>query len=198
MKRILSATTTLLKTGLATKGLIDTVLKPMASVRNFVKKAIIKAMVYLVKKSINMTMKGKVNADSNIVIQQLNALTDSNADTSKINKHIEFKVTLDTLLEQVDTVEEYKVLKYINLTKVKNKIADYKNSLRKDIYEYITEENFKNLTSLVGSVNEILRMPTEIVGCEFVNVVVNVENHDTTKPDFILLFHVDFCMKSSN
>lgn len=179
-------------------GIIDTVLKPMASVRNFVKKAIIKAMVYLVKKSINMTMKGKVNTDSNIVIQQLNALTDSNADTSKINKHIEFKVTLDTLLEQVDTVEEYKVLKYINLTKVKNKLANYKNSMRQDIYEYITEENFKSLISLVGSVNEILRMPTEIVGCEFVNVVVNVENHDTTKPDFILLFHVDFCMKSSN
>ena len=44
--------------------------------------------------------------------------------------------------EKMTEVEEYKVLKYIDLTKVKNKISEYKNSLRNDAYEYIVENNF--------------------------------------------------------
>jgi len=198
MKKILSASTTALKTGLKVKELVGTVLSPLTAVRNFVKKVIIKSMVYLIKKSIGLTMKGRVNADSNIVVQQLNALTDSNADTSKITKNTQFKVTLDNLIEHVDQVEEYRVLKYIDLTSAKNKIAGYKNSLRKDIYEYISDKSFENINSLVSSVNTILKTPTEIVGCEFVNCKVTVESHDEVNSDFVLLFDVDFCMKSSN
>lgn len=197
MKKILSVSTKVLKTGLAVKELVGTVLSPVAAIRNFAKKVIIKSMVFLIKKSIGLTMKGKVSADSNIVVQQLNALTDTKADTSKINKNIQFKVTLDNLVEHVDEVEEYKVLK-INLTKAKNKLAGYKNSLRKDIYEYISDNSFENITSLVDSVNKILKTPTQIVGCEFVNCKVNVENHDEVKSDFILLFDVNFCVKSSD
>lgn len=197
MKKILTASTTALKTGLKVKEFVGTVLSPIAALRNFVKKIIIKSMVFLIKKSISLTMSGKVSADSNIVVHQLNALTDNNADTSKITKNIQFKVTLDTLIEQVDEVEEYKVLKYIDLTSAKNKLAGYKNSLRKDIYEYISEDSFKNINSLVDSVNKVLAIPTEIVGCEFVNCKVKVENHDEVKSDFILLFDVDFCVKSS-
>ncbi len=198
MKKILTASTTALKTGLKVKEFVGTVLSPLAALRNFVKKAVIRSMVFLVKKSINLTMRGKVNADSNIVVQQLNALTDANADTSKITKNIQFKVTLDNLIEEVEEVDEYKVLKYIDLTKAKNKLAGYKNSLRKDVYDYISENSFENITSLVSSVNKILQTPTEIVGCEFVNCKVTVDNHDEVNSDFVLLFDVDFCVKSSN
>jgi hypothetical protein len=197
MKKFLTTSTSVLKAGLAAKEFVGTILSPITALRNFVKKAIIKSMVFLIKKSINLTMNGKVSADSNIVVHQLNALTDPAADTSKITKNVQFKVTLDTLLEQVDEVEEYKVLKYIDLTSAKNKLAGYKNSLRKDIYEYMSEDSFKNINSLVDSVNKVLAIPTEIVGCEFVNCKVKVESHDETKPDFVLLFDVDFCVKSS-
>lgn len=198
MKKFLTTSTTVLKAGLAAKGIVDTVMSPLASLRNLVKKAIIKAMVFIVKKSINLAMKDKVNADSNIVIHQLNAITDSNADISKISKNIQFKVTLDTLIEQVDEVEEYKVLKYIDLTKAKNKIAAYKNSMRKDVYEYISENSFANIASLTNSVNEILKIPTSLAGVEFANCKVNVDSHDAINHDFVLLFDVNFCIKSSD
>lgn len=197
MKKFLTTSTTVLKAGLAAKGIVDTVLSPMATMRNFVKKIIIKSMVFIIKKSINLVMKNKVNADSNIVVQQLNALTDCNADVSKINKKIQFKVTLDTLIEQVDEVQEYKLLKYIDLTKAKNKIASYKNSLRKDVYEYMSEDSFKNINSLTNSVNEILKIPTSLAGVEFATCKVTVDSHDEINHDFVLLFDVDFCVKSS-
>lgn len=198
MKKFLTTSNNILKAGLAAKGIVDTVLSPIASLRNLVKKAIIKSMVYLVKKSVNLTMKDKVNADSNIIVQQLNALTDSQADVSKINKNIQFQVTLDTLVEKVDEVEEYKILKYIDLTKAKNKFSAYKNSMRNDIYDYMSENSFSNISSLVNSVNEVLKMPTEIVGCEFVNTKVTVDNHDEINKDFVLIFDVNFCIKSSS
>jgi hypothetical protein len=198
MKKFLSASTTVVKAGLSAKGFIDTVLSPLTALRNLVKKTIIKAMVYLIKKSLNLAMKDKVSADSNIIVHQLNALADPNSDTSKITKNTQFKVTLDNLIEEVDEVDEYKVLKYIDLTKAKNKLSEYKNSLRKDIYEYISENSFENISSLVEGVNEVLKIPTNIIGCEFVNCKVTVESHDETKPDFVLLFDVDFCVKSSD
>lgn len=197
MKKFLTTSTTVLKAGLAAKGIVDTVLSPLATLRNLVKKAIIKAMVFIVKKSINLAMKDKVSADSNIVVHQLNAITDANADVSKITKNIQFKVTLDTLIEQVDEVEEYKVLKYIDLTKAKNKISSYKNSMRKDVYEYMSENSFANINSLTNSVNEIFKIPTSLVGVEFVNCKVKVESHDEINHDFVLLFDVDFCVKSA-
>lgn len=198
MKRFLSASTKVLKAGLGVREVVATILTPLASIRNLVKKVIIKSMVFLVKKSINLSLKGKTSSDSHIVIQQLNALTDGNADVSNITKNLQFTVTLDKLIEQVDEVEEYKVLKYIDLTKAKNKISGYKNALRQDVYEYMSENSFENINSLVESVNTILRIPTEIVGCEFVNCKVNVESHDQVKQDFVLLFNVAFCVKSSN
>lgn len=198
MKKFLTASTTALKAGLSLKGMIDTALAPLAAVRNLVKKSIIHSMVFIIKKSVNFVVKNKVSVDSNIVVLQLNALTDANADVSKINKNIQFKVTLDSLIEQVDEVEKYKVLKFIDLTKAKNKFSAYKNSMRKDVYDYMSENSFENINSLVGSVNDILKMPTEIVGCEFVNCKVTVDNHDEINHDFVLLFDVNFCIKSTS
>lgn len=198
MKKILTTTTKIAQAGFAVKGVIDFALHPMKAVRNTVKKVLIKTIVFVVKQVVNFSMKGKVDASSHAVIRQLNALTDCNADMTGLTKHVTFNMTLDTLLTEAQEVEEYKVLKYIDLTTVKNKISAYKNSLRNDAYDYIVENDFENMKSIVNGVNEVLRIPTEIVGCEFVTCKINVENHDASKKEFLLRFDVDFAVKSSN
>lgn len=197
MKKILTTTTKIAQAGFAVKGVIDFALHPMKALRNTVKKVLIKTIVFIVKQVVNFSMKGKVDSSSHAVIRQLNALTDSNVDMTGLTKHVTFNMTLDTLLTEAQEVEEYKILKYIDLTTVKNKISAYKNSLRNDAYEYIVENDFENMKSIVSGVNEVLRMPTEIVGCEFVTCKINVENHDANKKEFLLRFDVDFAVKST-
>lgn len=198
MKKILTTSTKVVQAGFAVKGLVDCALHPVKFARNILKGIIIKTLVFVIKQGVNLSIKGKVNADSHIIVRQLNALTDSNVDMTGLKKNINFKMTLDSLLKEAAEVEEYKVLKYINLTKIKNKISSFKNDLRNDIYAYIVENNFENMTSLVNGVNEVFRIPTEIVGCEFVNCKINVESHDEVKKEFILNFDIDFAVKSSN
>lgn len=197
MKKILTTTTKIAQAGFAVKGMIDLALHPIKAVRNTVKKVLIKTIVFVVKQVVSFSMKGKVDSSSHAVIRQLNALTDSNVDMTGLTKHVSFNMTLDTLLTEAQEVEEYKILKYIDLTKVKNKISAYKNSLRNDAYEYIVENDFENMKSIVNGVNEVLRLPTEIVGCEFVTCKINVDNHDSIKKEFVLRFNIDFAVKSS-
>ncbi|NCQ51846.1 hypothetical protein GW796_08130 [archaeon] len=66
------------------------------------------------------------------------------------------------------------------------------------MYNYIIEDNFANMTSIVSGINEVFKMPNEIIGCEFVNCRVIAESHDLVKKDFVLLFDVDFYMKSTS
>lgn len=197
MKKILTASTKVVQAGLAVKGLVDTALHPVKYARNVVKGVIVKTIVFVIKQGINLSVKGKINADSNIVIRQLNALTDPTVDMTGLKKNMQFKMTLDSLLKEADQVSEYKVLKYVNLTKIKNKVSSFKNDMRHDIYAYIVENNFENMNSLVGSVNEVFIIPTEVVGCEFINCKIEVESHDEVNQDFVLLFDIDFAIKSS-
>lgn len=197
MKKLLTTSTKIVQAGFAVKVLVDFALHPMKVARDILKKILIKTMVFVVKQAINFSMKGKVNSDSYVVIRQLNALTNCDADMTGLTKKLNFKLTLDSLLKEANEVAEYKVLKYINLTKVKNKIASYKNSLRKDTYDYIVENNFENMTTLVNGVNEVFKLPTELVGCEFVNCKIKIDQHDEIKKDFVLSFDVDFAVKST-
>lgn len=196
MKKVLSTSTKLVQAGLAVKGFVDTALHPLQFARNVLKKIIVQSIVFIIKKAINFTVKGKVNGDSHIVIRQLNALTDSDVDMTGLRKDIQFKMTLDSLLKEANEVVDYKVLKYINLTKFKNKVSLYKNEIRDDIYAYIIENNFENMTILVNSVNEILNIPTQVVGCEFAQCAIEVENHNEINKDFSLLINVSFAVKS--
>lgn len=197
MKKLLTTSTKIVQAGFAVKVLIDFAIHPMKVARDLLKKILIKTMVFVIKQAINFTMKGKVNSDSHVVVRQLNALTDCNADMTGLTKKLHFKITLDSLLKEANEVAEYKILKYINLTKVKNKFSSYKNSLRKDIYEYIIENNFENMNTLVNGVNEVFKLPTELVGCEFVNCKIKADQHDENKKDFVLFFDVDFAIKST-
>lgn len=198
MKSLFKTSTKVVQAGFSAKGVLDTVLHPVKFARDVLKKIIIKSIVFIIKKGINLSVKGKIDSDSNVVIRQLNALTDSTVDMTGLKKNMQFKITLDSLLIEEDEVTDYKVLKYINLTKVKNKISSYKNDMRNDIYAYIAENNFENITALINGVNEVFKIPTEIVGCEFINCKVTVESHDEINKDFILLFDVDFAIKSMN
>lgn len=198
MKKLFTTSTKVVQAGFAVKGLVDSALHPVKFARNVLKKLIIKSMTFIIKKGINLSVKGKVDSDSHIVIRQLNALTDSRVDMTGLKKNMQFKMTLDSLLKEADEVTDLKVLKYINLTKFKNKISSYKNDLRNDIYAYIVENNFENMTILVNGVNEVFKIPTEIVGCEFINCKVTVDSHNEVNKDFILLFDVDFAVKSIN
>ena len=197
MKKILTTSTKLVQAGFAVKGLVDCALHPVKFARNILKGLIIKTLVFVIKQGVNLSIKGKVNTESHIVIRQLNALTDVNVDMTGLKKNINFKMTLDSLLKEAVEVEEYKVLKYVNLTKIKNKITSFKNDLRNDIYAYIVENNFENMTSLVNGVNEVFKLPTEIVDCEFVNCKITPESHDEVKKEFVLIFDVCFALKSS-
>lgn len=197
MKKILTTSTKVVQAGFALKGIVDIVLHPLKSVRDIAKKILIKAIVLIVKKVINLTMKNKTNEDSHIVIKQLNALTDSNANMNGLTKRVQFTITLDSLLKEVEEVEEYKIL-FINLTKLQNTYANYKNSVRNDIYEYIIEEDFKNVGTLTNGVNEVLKMPTDIVGCEFAKCKFFVQNHDEVNKNFNISFDVEFAVKSTN
>ena len=196
MKSILSGATRVLKTGLAVKGIAEKLLSPVIAVRNFIKKMLIKAIVMIVKQAIRLSLKDGVDANTNRVVRQLNALTDSNADMNGLNKTTTFKVTLDTLLEKADDISDYKMLNLIDLTNVKNKISAYKNSLRNDAYDYVVENNFTNIKSLVESANEILKTPTDVIGCEFATCSIQVESHDQVAKDFVLIFDVCFALKS--
>lgn len=198
MKKILTTSTKIVQAGFAVKEAINFVLHPVKIARNMIKKTLIKTIVYIVKKAINLSMKNKINNDSHIIVRQLNALTDCNCDMTGLTKKLNFQMTLDSLLKESEEVEEYRVLKYVNLTGVKNKLSSYKNSLRNEIYEYIVENNFENIKILVNGVNEIFKIPTEIVGCEFVNCKINVKEHDEVKKNFILFFDIEFAIKSSN
>ena len=80
---------------------------------------------------------------------------------------------------------------------IKNKPSSSKNSLRDSLYDYITENNFSNILSLTESVNEVFKIPTEIVGCEFVNCFVSVLSHDSSTKSFELKVDVSFALKST-
>lgn len=196
MKKILTTSTKVVQAGFAVKGVLDIVLHPLKSIRDIAKKVLIKAIVLVVKKAITLTMKNKVDEDSHIVIKQLNALTDSNANMTGLTKRIQFNLTLDSLLKEVEEVEEYKIL-FINLTKLKNKYANYKNSVRNDLYEYIIEEDFKNIGILTNGVNEVLKMPTDLVGCEFAKCKFFIDHHDEVNKNFNITFDVEFAVKST-
>jgi hypothetical protein len=196
MKKILSATTKVVQSSLKIKGFIDSALHPVKSVRDFIKKIVIKSIVFLVKNAINLVVKCK--CDSNIMVRQLKALNDSETDMKGLEKNLQFKMTLDSFLEEADVVEEYKLLKFINVTKLNNKIVNYKNDLRKDIYEYISEKNFENLKTIIDGVNEVLSSPTELIGCSFVKSEVIIESHDEENRNFSMIINVNFALKAQN
>lgn len=198
MKKILSGTTSAIQTGLKLKGFIDSALHPIKTVRDIAKKIIIKSIVFVVKQAISITTQNKTEENSNIIIRQLNALTNPEANMNGLNKTIQFKMTLDSILEESNPVEEYKILKFIDLTKIKQTITNYKNEMRLDIYNYITENNFENLNTIVNGVNEVLGTPTEIIGCEFAKCNITIENHDSEAKNFLLSFDVSFALKAQN
>ena len=89
--KILKTSTKVVQAGFAIKGIVDIVLHPLKSIRDIAKKILIKAIVIIVKKVINLTMKNKTDEDSHIVIKQLNALMyENNLDKAKeISKELQ-------------------------------------------------------------------------------------------------------------
>lgn len=197
MKKISTFSTKVISTGFAAKDILGTVLHPVIAMRNFIKKNLIKTIVMVIKKAIKLTTKNKIGSESNLFVRQLNALGDNNADMSGLTKSIQVKMTLDSILEQADETEVNKLFNMLDISNITNKMARSKNYLRNNFYDYIVENDFENMKTIILRVNDVLKIPTQIVGCEFVSCKFSVENHAPLNRDFLLVFNVDFAVKSS-
>ena len=197
MNKILSTTTKTIKIGFQLKKLTDKILHPLSYLRDVAKSILVSTIVFIVKNTINLFIKNKESSSTNIIVRQIAAIYNKDTDMTGLQKNFSFNLTLDSLLKEAQLVEQSKFLNLIDTSFIKNKISSSKNSLRDSLYDYITENNFSNILSLTESVNEVFKIPTEIVGCEFVNCFVSVLSHDSSTKSFELKVDVSFALKST-
>ena len=197
MNKILSNTTKTIKTGFQLKKITDKILHPLSYLRDVAKSILVSTIVFIVKNTINLFIKNKESSSTNIIVRQIAAISNKDTDMTGLQKNFSFNLTLDSLLKEAQLVEQSKFLNLIDTSFIKNKIYSSKNSLRDSLYDYLTENNFSNILSLTESVNEVFKIPTEIVGCEFVNCFVSVLSHDSSTKSFELKVDVSFALKST-
>lgn len=191
MKNILSYPTKALKMVFFVNKLRQTILSPVSGIRNIIRAVVIKTIISIVKQIAKFSFFNEKNESTDVIIKQLNAIVDKEASTDGISKTLHFELTPDTILKEIVITNDKEILK-----RLRNVYGNLKNGLRNQIYDYLTENNFENVKSILDGVNGIVNSPTEIAGLEFVNSSVDIVEYNPDKKDFKLKFNFKFALKS--
>lgn len=192
MKNIFNYPTMLFKGVIFLNDMKKMILNPIAKIRDIIKLLIIKTIISIIKQIIKLTfLKEKKDYENNLILKQLNAMVDKEANTEGISKTITFEITPDIILKEIIITNDKEILK-----RIRNIYGNLKNGLRNQIYEYITENNFENLGMIFEGVNSIMNTPTELVGLEFINSTVNILEHDPIKKDFKIIVNTKIGLKA--
>lgn len=192
MKNIFNYPTMLFKGVIFLNDMKKMILNPIAKIRDIIKLLIIKTIISIIKQIIKLTfLKEKKDYENNLILKQLNAMVDKEANTKGISKTITFEITPDIILKEIIITNDKEILK-----RIRNIYGNLKNGLRNQIYEYITENNFENLGMIFEGVNSIMNTPTELVGLEFINSTVNILEHDPIKKDFKIIVNTKIGLKA--
>jgi len=193
MKNLFSSSTSLMKTALHLKEIRDTVVSPLSFIGGFVKTLIVSSVATIAKQVIKYTLVDGKDPESNIFMRQLNALVDKNADLKGISKVVHFEITPDTLLEVAKVDNENTGF----FQTLKNKYGETKNSVRANIYEYMTENNYENIHTIKDAINSLANTPTDIVGLEFVNSTIDVVSDCPETKTCVLRCNLMFALKTN-
>jgi hypothetical protein len=194
MKKIASVLTTGVKAGLLLKRTATTLTHPLQSVRNAVRNGLICGLVALVKKTIQAAQPYQSSSDHRVV-RQLNAIADPNANIEGLQKTFKLRLTMDFFLEHAVVDEPTNVGPW-NTTALSTRVAQWKNRRREELFEYLTENHFENMFDIVDGLNEAINAPTELIGCTFANVTLDVESHDPQIQHFVVWLTIVTSLKS--
>lgn len=193
MKNLFNSSTSLIKTALHLKEIRDTVVSPLSFIGGFVKTLIVSSVATIAKQVIKYTLVDGKDPESNIFMRQLNALVDKDADLKGISKVVHFEITPDTLLEVAKVDNENTGF----FQTLKNKYGETKNSVRANIYEYMTENNYENIHTIKDAINSLANTPTDIVGLEFVNSTIDVVSDCPETKTCVLRCNLMFALKTN-
>lgn len=191
MRNILNYPTKALKMVFFVNKLRQTILSPVSGIRNIIRAVIIKTIISIVKQIAKFSFFKEKSESTDIIMKQLNAIVDKEASTDGISKTLHFELTPDTILKEIVITNDKEILK-----RLRNVYGNFKNGLRNQIYDYVTEKDFENVKSILQGVNGIVNTPTEIAGLEFVNSSVDIVEYKPEKKDFKLRFNFKFALKS--
>jgi len=193
MKNLFSSSTSAIKMALHLKEIRDTVVSPLSFIGGFVKTLIVSSVATIAKQVIKYTLVDGKDPESNIFMRQLNALVDKDADLKGISKVVHFEITPDTLLEVAKVDNENTGF----FQTLKNKYGETKNSVRANIYEYMTENNYENIHTIKDAINSLANTPTDIVGLEFVNSTIDVVSDCPETKTCVLRCNLMFALKTN-
>ena len=179
-----------IKAGLGAKQVVDTVLHPVIAARNYILKLIIRAVADRLKSSVSTA------TDADKPASRLNAAYQKIEKISKTEKQMSYKISLSQLIEDVEHVNEATLIG-IDISAYKNAISDFKSNTRKSLFNFIIEDDFSNVNTIVEGVSEVLNTPTELVGVELASLTASVENIDIHANDLDLNLNLTLKMTSS-
>ena len=163
-------------------------LKPVFKLRDIVKWIIVKSIVSIIKKLMKVSLLKNADTSNNFILKQFNAMIDKKADVKGISRELTFDLTLDNLMKEVYIQDKKGLVKGYGIIK---------NGLRNQIYNYITEKNFKNVKFILETVNGLLNTPASIAGLQFVKIDFHPETYIEDKKFFNIKVNVLFCLKTN-